>query len=34
MTFADTHPRTNDAFAQADAIGVASQWAAGSSSSM
>jgi membrane fusion protein, multidrug efflux system len=23
--FADTHPRTNDAFAQADAIGVASQ---------
>jgi membrane fusion protein, multidrug efflux system len=25
MTFAEAHPRTNDAFAQADAIGVASQ---------
>jgi multidrug efflux system membrane fusion protein len=25
VTFADSHPRTNDAFAQADAIGVASQ---------
>src|SRR5258708_23489704 len=25
LAFTDTHPRTNDAFAQADAIGVASQ---------